>query len=74
MRISDFWRLMEEEFGSARARLIGEQQSLTGLGSVTARSALAAGTDPRRVWLAVCEEMAVPPERRWGRDRPLRRD
>lgn len=69
MRLSEFHRLMAEEFGSARAEVISDTLVLPTLGS-TAREALDAGTDPRTVWLDVCELQGVPAERRLGRDIP----
>lgn len=72
MRVSEFWRLMEDEFGSARAGVEADSLHLPGL-DATATAALAAGVDPRRVWQAVCELYEIPPERRLGRDLPPRR-
>lgn len=72
MRLSEFRRLMAEEFGSARATMLADHQALTALGSVSAAQALERGDDPARVWAAMCEEMQVPGVRRLGRDRPLR--
>lgn len=68
MRISDFWRLMDDEFGSAYSRVLAGDLVLTGLGGMTAQQALDRGTDPKRVWLAVCDMQEVPQERRLGRD------
>lgn len=72
MRVSEFWRLMEDEFGPARAALEAESLELPGLDR-SAVVALAEGVEPRRVWHAVCELHGVPPERRLGRDVPPRR-
>ena len=68
MRISDFWRLMDDEFGSAYSRVLAADLVLTGLGGTTAQQALDRGIDPKRVWLAVCDIQEVPQERRLGRD------
>lgn len=72
MRVSEFRRLMDEEFGPARAGLVADSLDLPGL-DTTATAALAAGVDPRRVWQAVCDLHDVPPARRLGRDVPPRR-
>ncbi len=40
------------------------------LGERTAEQALAAGVDPRDVWLALCADLQVPRERWLGRDDP----
>lgn len=63
---------MDEEFGAARARVLADHHAITALGSVPAAVALERGDDPKRVWRALCEELQVPPERRFGRDRPIR--
>jgi len=68
MRISDFWRLMDDEFGSAYSRVLAADLVLTGLSGRTAQQALDSGTDPKRVWLEVCEMQEVPQDRRLGRD------
>lgn len=72
MRHSDFWRLMEDEFGRGYARVLASTLVLTSLGGRTAVEALKAGQNPKGVWLAMCEMQDVPPERRLGKDRPLK--
>ena len=72
MRESEFRRLMDEEFGPARAGLVADSLHLPGL-DTTATAALAAGVDPRRVWLAVCDLHEIPQERGLGRDVPPKR-
>jgi len=73
VRISDYWRLMDDEFGSGYSRVVSGSLILAGVGGRTADQALAAGVSPRQVWLAVCDVQDVPPERRLGRDiKPLR--
>ena len=71
MRASELRRLMAEEFGPARAELMADTLHLPGL-DTTASDALAAGADPREVWLAVCDLNGVPESRRLGRDIPPR--
>ncbi|WP_309072175.1 DUF3046 domain-containing protein [Arthrobacter sp.] len=68
MRTSDFWRLMDDEFGSAYSRTLAQTLHLSGLGDRTPAEALGAGIDPRAVWIAVCEMQDVPEYRRLGRD------
>ncbi|MGP0223814.1 MULTISPECIES: DUF3046 domain-containing protein [unclassified Paenarthrobacter] len=68
MRASDFWRLMDDEFGAGYSRVLASSLVLAGVGGRTAVDALAAGFDPRDVWLALCDVQDVPPERRLGRD------
>ncbi len=67
MRHSDFWRLVDEEFGPGYGRTLVRDQVLGDLSHRTGEDALALGEEPRRVWLALCVEMNVPPERHWGR-------
>lgn len=74
MRISDYWRLMDDEFGAGYSRVLSSSLVLAKVGGRTADQALAAGISPRDVWLAVCEVQDVPAERRLGRDVQPRRD
>ncbi|MCA4134647.1 DUF3046 domain-containing protein [Arthrobacter sp. M4] len=73
MRISDFWRLMDDEFGTGYSRVLAKSLVLTRVGGRTAQEALAAGVDAKDVWLAVCDIQDVPEERRLGRDIKPRR-
>lgn len=68
MRLSDFWRLMDDEFGTGYSRLLAGDLVLAALDGRTPEQALAAGYQPKTVWIAVCEQQEVPPQRRWGRD------
>lgn len=68
MQHSEFWRLMDEEFGAGYARTVARDQALTTLAGCTVDEALAARIAPREVWIALCEAMSVPTERRWGRE------
>jgi hypothetical protein len=70
MRLSEFWTLMDEEFGASYARLLARTHVLGSLGGLTAQQALEAGERPRTVWVAMCQDMDVPVERRLGRDHP----
>ena len=70
MRSSEFWDLMREEFGAAYAGTLAREHVVSQLGERTAEQALAAGIDPREVWLAMCADLQVPRERWFGRDDP----
>ncbi|MEN2743179.1 DUF3046 domain-containing protein [Sinomonas halotolerans] len=72
MRHSDFWQLMDDEFGSGYAHVLASSAVLSAVGGRTAVEALKAGVHPRAVWVAVCDLQDVPQERRLGRDRPPR--
>jgi len=68
MRISDFWRLMDDEFGAGYARSLARDHVLAALGNRTLMQALESGTAPREVWLALCADMDVPKERWLGKE------
>jgi len=57
---------MDDEFGAAYAASLARDHSLSSLGSRTATEALSAGISPREVWVALCDDMDVPIERRHG--------
>lgn len=62
---------MDDEFGAGYSRVLGSSLILAGgtrVAGRTAQEALAAGANPRDVWLAICEIQDVPQERRLGRD------
>ncbi|MDN5789519.1 MAG: DUF3046 domain-containing protein [Micrococcales bacterium] len=67
MRMSHFWTLMEDEFGTAYSGSLVRDHVLGALGDRTALVALADGVEPRRVWEAICQDMDIPEERRLGR-------
>jgi hypothetical protein len=65
MRRSEFDRAVRDEFGAQASTLVSDLV-LTDVGGRTAAEALAAGIAPRDVWMALCVETDVPPERRYG--------
>lgn len=68
MRRSEFERAVVAEFG-ARAGALMSDLVLPTLGDRTAKQAMDAGMPPREIWLALCAETDVPPERRYGAGR-----
>ncbi|TCP55157.1 DUF3046 family protein [Tamaricihabitans halophyticus] len=64
MRITAFRRLMAEEFGEVRAEMLARDHVLSALGGRTVDQALAEGEAAKRVWLAVCDDLEVPKDRR----------
>lgn len=72
VRLSEFWRLVDEEFGPGYGRLLVDTHVLTELGNRTCAAALEAGVPPREVWVALCRHMDIPQERWLGRDLPIR--
>ncbi|AKU17300.1 DUF3046 domain-containing protein [Luteipulveratus mongoliensis] len=72
MRMSEFWRLMDDEFGASYSRMLARTHMIHALGDLTVDEALEARHKPREVWLAMCADMGVPPERLLGKDVPVR--
>jgi Protein of unknown function (DUF3046) len=68
MRMSEFWTLVDDEFGRAQGRALVRDHVIGTLGDRSAEQALEAGEEPREVWLALAADLEVPPERWWGRD------
>lgn len=71
--MSEFWRLVDGEFGVGHGRTLVRDHVIGALGHRTAEQALAASEDPRAVWFALCSELEIPKERWWGRDVAKRR-
>ena len=59
MRLTEFWRRMQERFGVAYAASVAADYRLPTLGS-TIDEALAAGVEAKDVWRAVCAEFEMP--------------
>ena len=70
MRLSEFRHLVDEEFGQEYGQVITRDLVLTSLQDQTANLAIAAGVDPREVWLAICHAADVPKERWHGKTKP----
>lgn len=68
MKISDFWRNMEAEFGPKYSHVLADSMALTELDSLTASEALAKGVKPKQIWEALCLAQDVPAERWLGVD------
>lgn len=66
VRHSDFWDLMNAEFGSAYAGSLARDYSLGALGGRTPEQALDHGMAPRQVWVAICADFDIPPHRHFG--------
>jgi hypothetical protein len=64
--MSEFQRACEDEFGVHYSGVLIRDHWVTVLGG-TAQEALARGVAPREVWQALCVELEVPLERRYGR-------
>ena len=55
---------MNDEFGAAYAAVLESDLVLTELADRTGKQCLAAGVDPKEVWVAICKASNVP-EARW---------
>lgn len=65
MRLSEFRTAVADEFGDY-GRVIVRDLVLTAVGGLTAEEAIARGVPPRDIWLALCDAVDVPLERRHG--------
>ena len=68
MRRSEFDRAVATEFGEQASALLIDLVLPT-IQDRTAAQAIADGVPPRDVWTALCEEMDIPAERRYGAGR-----
>lgn len=73
MRISEFWELVDGEFGRAHGRTLVRDHVLFRLANRTAEQALEDGDDARDVWFALCDALDVPESRRWGQEQQTSR-
>lgn len=60
---------MEDELGGGYAPTFARGHAVHALGDRTVVAALEDGVPPRQVWVAVCDDLGLPEERRLGRDR-----
>lgn len=67
MRVSEFWRAVDQVFGEAYGSVVTRDVVLEDLGGRSAVDALDAGIDARRVWDALCDSQDVPLNRRHGK-------
>jgi hypothetical protein len=72
VKVSEFRRAVDEEFGEAQGRVLTNELVIDELGGRTAQQALDAGVPTAQVWLALCRANDVPEERRHGRGLPAR--
>lgn len=61
MRLTEFWRRMDEQFGEAYAESFAQDHVMSELGGRTVRQALDAGWEARDVWRAICRTREVSP-------------
>lgn len=63
MRLTLFYDLIDEEFGTIRGRSLLVDHVSARLAGRTAAEALEAGVEPREVWRALCADFDVPRSR-----------
>lgn len=64
MRLTEFWKRMDEHLGSSYASSYSRDQVLAQLGGRTVQQALAQGDDAKSVWRAVVEALELPSSER----------
>ncbi|MEZ2121117.1 MULTISPECIES: DUF3046 domain-containing protein [unclassified Corynebacterium] len=67
MRLHQFDRLIDSEFGHAHGRWLLRTHVLSRLGK-TPVELIDAGVDPRDVWWEICRDFEIPENRRLGPD------
>ncbi len=60
VRLTQFWQLMEMQFGSVYAYSVAKDYVIAELGGRTVEQALADGERPKTIWVAVCATFDVP--------------
>jgi hypothetical protein len=60
MRLTEFWRRLEEALGAGGAATFAADRVIGGLGDRTVREALAAGVPAKEVWRAVHVTLDLP--------------
>ena len=68
MRLREVWQLVDEVLGSAHGRELTRELVLRRLDQRTAIQALDDNVEPRTVWHALCDELEIPENARWGAD------
>ncbi|MEQ4204812.1 DUF3046 domain-containing protein [Actinopolymorpha sp. B17G11] len=64
MRLTEFWRRMDQHLGDTYARTWARDHVLADLGERTVQQALDAGWDAKDVWRAVWRALELPPSER----------
>jgi hypothetical protein len=60
VRLTEFWRRMNAQFGEVYAQSVAKDFVFDKLGGRTVERALADGVDAKVVWRAVCDTFKVP--------------
>ena len=67
MKLSRFYELVEDEFGSAFASVVLSDTKLTEFGDRVPAQLIRDGEDTREVWYSICRALEVPKERWQGK-------
>ena len=59
MNHSEFWTVLDREFGAAYGQALARSLALPSFGHRTASDLLEAGEAPQSVWAALCAEMDI---------------
>lgn len=68
MRLSEFWALMDQQFGSAYAQMVAGTHRIHALHDHTVTSAIDDEVPLRVIWNALCDDFDVPEQRRFIAD------
>ena len=68
MKVSEFWRAMDYEFGPALSQHLAKDLVLSELGQRTAQEALEAGLEVQSIWRAVCSSQDLSEDSWFGPD------
>lgn len=63
MRLSEFQERVREEFGAQFGESLLRDHALLAFGGANALAAIEKGTEPKKVWLALCADFDVPKQR-----------
>ncbi|WP_047263519.1 DUF3046 domain-containing protein [Corynebacterium mustelae] len=67
MRLTQFQKLITDEFGDQYGAWITHSHVVAGTGK-TPNALIEEGIDPAAVWEKMCEDFQIPPERWLGKD------
>ena len=72
MKLSRFHELVQDEFGPEFAAVVLSDTRLDLLSDKTPLELLSAGEEPKTIWQAICQQLAVPAERWQGQNKSPR--
>ena len=72
MTLSRFHELVLDEFGEQFSQVVLKDTRLLEYEDLTPNELLASGHRPKDIWLAICEQLAVPSERWQDKTKTIR--